>query len=275
MSNPLPTPPHEPLATSTAANYNKPVQGLDFLEPQPRPPLVDQLTPAPSEAPTGDNPTPTEGTQVYTFESTPNATTDPTTTETATTRNLVRLHSLKPSQLPAHVVLTDAQKDAPRLPELHEFCEQILREATQVIDQDIREAREKTFDNVGKLPRPKRSKPSKAFVENLAWKHEIQIAAPADSSTTPEPPGRIKKILRRTPVINPPATKIEHWFARSSTHFRDEVTWKEFEDYLCDDHSENERRYTEKISEAFQVCAWELGGKEIDRWRDVKLYGKF
>lgn len=280
-------PPHlgEGLTTRAAEVDKLPeTEGVDVSEALT--PSADEITPALA----------TDGTQLHVSEYRFEATTDSTTIDLDAPRNLVRLHPLQPSELPYNDVLAEAQAGGHALPDLRDFCKQVLREATQVMDHDMRKARDEHSKKLRLLPRPSRSKPSKAFVDHLEWKRSFEIpiipstgsdTVHAPTTSTVPPPetskslsGRFKKRLvtkkpTQKPTKKPFATKNEHWFARSSTHFDNEATWEDFERILCDDHSVNEQKYTDDIYVAHPVCTWGLGEEEIGGWRDVKLYGKF
>jgi hypothetical protein len=140
---------------------------------------------------------------------------------------LLRLHPLTPDQLPSHPNLSSAQSKDVALPSLPSFVEQILVEASQLIDHDLQDPN--LFRSKGKRP----SKPSVAEVEVLNWTRTTEI-------------GHVGSGLSNdTSVKIGDATKVvENWFARRSLHDITEVSWEEFEMGLCDEHSKHEAEYT-------------------------------
>jgi hypothetical protein len=170
---------------------------------------------------------------------------------------LLRLHPLTPDNLPSHPNLKSAQS-SDNLPSLPAFCEQILVEAAQLIDHDLQDS--KNITSKGK----KASKPSVAQVEVLTWSRTTEVGYTGSGPSN------------EFPVKVGGATKIvEHWFARRSIHETSEISWDEFEKGLCDEHSKHEAEYTPDVFDCREVCAWDLGGEEIDEWRDVGLCGEF
>jgi hypothetical protein len=170
---------------------------------------------------------------------------------------LLRLHVLRPDQLPSHPNLSSVQPKDVSLPSLPTFVEQILVEASQLIDHDLQDPTQ--FSSKGKRP----SKPSTAEVELLTCARTVEIghmgSGPSDELAV--------KIGGATKIV-------ENWFARRSVHDVGEVSWEEFEAGLCDEHSKHEADYTPDVYDVREVCKWDLGGEEIDEWRDVELTGE-
>lgn len=171
---------------------------------------------------------------------------------------LLRLHPLTPDKLPSHPNLRAVQLKDISLPSLPAFVEQILVEAARFVDHDLQDSN--CFASKGKKP----SKPSVAEVELLTCSRTTEVRH-ADSGPSND---LSVKVGGATKVV-------ENWFARRSIHDTSEVSWDEFESGLCDEHSIHEAEYTPDVFDRREVCTWDLGGEEIDEWRDVGLCGEY
>jgi Protein of unknown function (DUF3074) len=68
----------------------------------------------------------------------------------------------------------------------------------------------------------------------------------------------------------------EFWVGRRSEHAgkpeKGDATWEEFDNGLRVNHSFNEMAYTPGVTDAVQICDWDV---EVEGWTDVKLAGMF
>ncbi len=160
----------------------------------------------------------------------------------------IRLHPLKPSQLPSHPKLTTQQAGSSLTIESFAAC--TLAEGTAFMTAYLQA-------NFTIKSTDKKSPPATAPVE-LSAKDIPSSALPKDSG--------------------PSDGATESWFARKSLHenkpAQGTATWEEFDYALRVDHSQHEKDYTPDVLDAHEVLNWDseleaVGRKVEGGWEDV------
>ncbi|GAM86121.1 hypothetical protein ANO11243_041320 [Dothideomycetidae sp. 11243] len=162
----------------------------------------------------------------------------------------VRLRRLQPSELPHHPDLAQLQSNVtPPDPKI--FARDVLVEA-------------------------------KMFMTDY-WPKKFTVKAPSKQSSPSAAP--VELLVKEVSASEIPSDvrpkgvsgTAESWFARSSVHENKRetgtATWDEFEGYLLDHHSENEKEYTPDVYDANRVLHWDSATiGEIPGWEKVEMH---
>ena len=168
---------------------------------------------------------------------------------------LVRLRSLKPSELPAHPDL-GPQQSTTKCPDLINFLAEALNESENFMAGYLPA-------NFKSRSKDKISPPAAAKIELL----EREVNGGETNSVHPTIPA---------------SRTSETWFARRSVHENvakdGTADWAEFDDGLRKDHSQHEMEYTPDVKDAHLVLNWddmiiEKAGPEmqVSEWQEVQM----
>lgn len=159
---------------------------------------------------------------------------------------LVRLRSLRPTDLPRHPDLAELQGGGSII-DPSTFAEEVLTEA-------------------------------KVFVTGYWPKH---FKVKSSSKSSPPSTAQVELLTKEISADDLPddvtlaTTTTESWFARSSIHENKRAAgtaeWSEFEGYLLDDHSKYEAEYTPDVYHAHKVLEWPTDQLQITGWEKVEM----
>lgn len=162
----------------------------------------------------------------------------------------LRLRRLSPAELPAHPELAEQQSGAP---DPKAFAGEVLTEAKDFMTSYW---------------------PQKFKVKSAA-KKSPPSTAPVEVLTKDVTSAEIPQNARL-----PGAPDTESWFARTSVHVNKRETgtaaWDEFEGYLLDNHSLNEKEYTPNVYDANKVLDWDSSTlAEMPGWEKVEMHSQY